>query len=84
MLQENDKTSCTENTTDNITRFLQLKIHQNITDVLLLKTEIIKLLVLNLAVIAPHIIISDFLYQNCTNITAALLLNVQEKISQDL
>ena len=60
------KTSCTENTPYNITRFLQLKIHQNITDVLLLKTTNTKLFVLNLALIASHIIISDFLNQNYT------------------
>ena len=63
--KKNDKTSCTENTTHKITRFLQLKTHQNITYVLL-KTKIIKLIVLNLALIVPHMIISDFLYQSYT------------------
>lgn len=67
--KKNLKTSCTENTKDDITRFLQLKIYQNITDVLLLKTKITRLLVLNLELGVPHIIKSDFLYQNYTVIS---------------
>ena len=51
---KNDQTSSIEYNTGKIRRFLQLKTNQNITNVLLLKTKIMKLFVLNLALIAPH------------------------------